>query len=94
VPDASGKPDVQVEYRLFQQNFSGERLLGATAPQKFDASTLPSNFDVRTGQQLAAVQSLPLNAYKPGTYRLAIRVTDRRSSVTTEESVRFVLIGN
>jgi hypothetical protein len=93
-PDASGMPDVRVEYRLFQQNFAGERLLGATAPQQFDASTLPPNFDTRAGQQLAAVQSLPLDAYKPGTYRLAIRVTDRRSGATTEESVRFVLIGN
>jgi hypothetical protein len=92
--DASGKPDVRVEYRLFQQNFSGERLLGATKPQMFDASTLPADFDARTGQQLAAVQSLPLEAYKPGTYRLAIRVTDQRSGATTEESVRFVLIGN
>jgi hypothetical protein len=93
MPDTSGKPQVRVEYRLYQQNFSGERLLGATAPQMFDASTLPGDFDVRTGQQLAAVQSLPLEAYKPGTYRLAIRVTDQRSGATTEESVRFVLIG-
>jgi hypothetical protein len=92
-PDGSGKPQVRVEYRLFQQNFSGERLLGATAPQMFDASTLPPDFDVRTGQQLAAVQSLPLEAYKPGTYRLAIRVTDQRNGASTEESVRFVLIG-
>jgi hypothetical protein len=85
---------VRVEYRLFQQNFSGERLLGATAPQLFDASTLPADFDVRRGQQLAAVQSLPLEAYKPGTYRFAIRVTDQHSGATTEESVRFVLIGS
>ena len=92
--DASGKPDVRVEYRLFQQNFSGERFLGATKPQMFDGSTLPADFDARSGQQLAAVQSLPLEAYKPGTYRLAIRVTDQRSGATTEESVRFVLIGN
>ena len=92
-PDGAGKPQVRVEYRLFQQNFSGERLLGATAPQMFDASSLPADFDVRTGQQLAAVQSLPLEAYKPGTYRLAIRVTDQRNGATTEESVRFVLIG-
>jgi hypothetical protein len=92
-PDASGKPDVRVEYRLFQQNFSGERLLGATRPQTFDASSLPDGFDLRAGEQLAAVQSLPLDAYKPGTYRLAIRVTDQRNGATTEESIRFVLIG-
>jgi hypothetical protein len=93
-PDAAGKPDVRVEYRLFQQNFSGERLLGATRPQAFDASSLPDRFDLRAGEQLAAVQSLPLDAYKPGTYRLAIRVTDQRNGASTEESIRFVLIGN
>ena len=90
--DGAGKPDVKIEYRLFQQNFSGERLLGATAPQTMDRSTLPADFDLRTGQQLAAMQSLPLASYKPGSYRLAIRVTDNRTGATTEESVKFVLV--
>jgi len=90
--DASGKPDVRVEYRLFQQNFSGERLLGATAPQMLDASTLPAALDLRTGEQLAAMQALPLASYKPGTYRLAVRAIDRRSNATAEESVRFVIV--
>jgi hypothetical protein len=92
--DQAGMPDVRVEYRMFQQNFAGEKLLGATAPQTFDASSLPAGFDLRTGQQLAAMQSLPLAGYKPGTYRLAIRVTDRRTGATAEESLRFVLIGS
>lgn len=91
--DGAGKPDVRIEYRLFQQNFSGERLLGATAPQSLDASTLPPAFDLRSGQQLAAMQSLPLTAYKPGSYRLAIRVTDNRTKAVAEESLRFVLVG-
>jgi hypothetical protein len=91
LPDRAGMPDVRVEYRLFQQNFSGERLLGATPPQAFDPSTLPAGFDLRTGQQLAAMQSLPLSTYKPGTYRLAIRVTDNRTGGTAEESLRFVV---
>ena len=90
--DGAGKPDVKIEYRLFQQNFSGERLLGATAPQTMDSSTLPADFDLRTGQQLAAMQSLPLASYKPGSYRLAIRVTDNRSGATAEESIKFVLV--
>jgi hypothetical protein len=89
--DAAGMPDVRVEYRLFQQNFSGERLLGATPPQAFGPATLPAGFDLRTGQQLAAMQSLPLNGYKPGTYRLAIRVIDNRTGATAEESLRFVV---
>lgn len=90
--DGAGKPDVQIDYRLYHQNFSSERLLGATAPQRFDATTLPPAFDLRAGQQLAAVQSLPLAAYKPGTYRLAIQVTDNRGGQTAHEQIRFVIV--
>jgi hypothetical protein len=90
--DDTGRPDVRVEYRLYQQNYASERLLGATAPQRLDSSTLPATFDLRTGQQLAAVQSLPLASYKPGTYRLAIRVIDNRAGATADEHVRFVIV--
>jgi len=90
--DAAGKPDVRVEYRLFQQNFASERLLGATPAQALDASTLPAGFDLRAGQQLAAMQSLPLATYKPGTYRLNIRVTDNRSGAIAEQQIRFVIV--
>jgi hypothetical protein len=90
--DGAGKPDVRIDYRLYQQNFSSERLLGATAPQRLDATTLPAGFDLRRGQQLAAVQSLPLAAYTPGTYRLAIQVTDNRTGRTAHEQVRFVIV--
>jgi hypothetical protein len=90
--DAAGKPDVQVEYHLYQENFASNRLLGATPPQLLNQSTLPASFDLRTGQQLAAMQSLPLNTYKPGTYRLAIRVVDKRSGSTADEQIRFVIV--
>ncbi len=89
--DGAGMPDVRVEYRLYQQNFAADRLLGATAPQVFDSSTLPEGFDLRAGQQLAAMQSLPLSSYKPGSYRLAVRVVDNRSGAVVEEHVRFVI---
>jgi hypothetical protein len=90
--DAAGKPDVQVEYRLYQENFASDRLLGAAPPQVLNQSTLPTSFDLRTGQQLAAMQSLPLTAYKAGTYRLAIRVVDKRSGSTADEQIRFVIV--
>jgi hypothetical protein len=91
--DAAGKPDVRIEYRLYLQNFASERLLGATAPQSLDAATLPAAFDLRRGQQLAAMQSLPLSGYKPGSYRLRIHITDNRSGSTASEEVRFVIVG-
>ncbi len=94
IANAAGKPDVRIDYRLFQQNGSSERLLGATAPQTLDATSLPATFDLRRGEQLAAMQSLPLATYAPGTYRLAIQVTDNRSGATEQESVKFVITGS
>ena len=89
--DAAGMPDVRVEYRLYRQNYASDRLLGSTAPQVFDSSTLPEGFDLRAGQQLAALQSLPLSSYEPGPYRLTIRAIDNRSGAVAEEQVRFVI---
>jgi hypothetical protein len=89
--DAAGKPDVQVEYRVYRENFASDRLLGATRPQLLNESTLPASFDLRTGQQLAAMQSLPLSGYQAGSYRLAIRVVDKRSGSTADEQIRFVI---
>lgn len=90
--DKGGKPDVRVEYRLYLQNYTSERLLGATPPQVLDPSTLPETFDLRAGQQLAAMQSLPLGSYKPGSYRLAIRVIDNRSGAVAEENLEFTIL--
>lgn len=90
--DGAGKPDVRIDYRLYQENFASERLLGATAPQQLDAATLPAGFDLRKGEQLAALQSLPLASYKPGSYRFAIRVTDNAAAATAEEQIRFVIV--
>jgi hypothetical protein len=90
-PDAAGKPDVRIDYRLFQQNLTSERLLGATSPQTLDPASLPEGFDLRRGEQLATMQSLPLASYAPGPYRLAIQVTDNRTGAKQEESVMFVI---
>jgi hypothetical protein len=89
--DQAGMPDVRVEYRLYQRTESAERLLGATRPQSLDRTTLPANFDLRTGHQLAAVQSLPLASYAPGLYRLVMRVVDNRSGAMVEEEIRFAV---
>lgn len=89
--DRSGMPDVSVEYRLYLRDEIPERLLGSTPPQTLDQSTLPAGFDLRTGQQLAAAQSLPLASYEPGSYRVVIRAIDNRSGATAEDEVRFLI---
>jgi hypothetical protein len=90
--DERGMPDVRVEYRLYQGGDFSERVLGATPPQTLDRTTLPPRFDLRTGGQLAVVQSLPLASFPTGSYRITIRVIDNRSGLTTEETVRFAIL--
>jgi hypothetical protein len=90
--DRDGLPDVRVEYRLYQSSGFSERLLGSTPPQTLDRTTLPERFDLRTGGQLAAAQSLPLGSYPTGLYRITIRVVDNRTRLTAEDTVRFTIL--
>jgi hypothetical protein len=89
--DRDGMPDVGVEYLLYQSSGFPERLLGSTPPQTLDRTTLPERFDLRTGGQLAAAQSLPLASYPAGSYRITIRVVDNRSKLTAEDTVHFTI---
>ena len=88
-PDEKGKPDVEVNYRLFQEGFAARRAIGETPPQRLNAATLPADFDVRAGNQLAPIQSLALEPYEPGEYMLQVVVTDRRSGDRAADQMLF-----
>jgi hypothetical protein len=89
--DAQGKPDVTVQYLLYEQSGGLERLLGTTPPQALNAATLPPAFDLRAGHQLAPMHSLPLAAYRPGAYRLDIRVIDNLTGARIGDSATFTI---
>jgi hypothetical protein len=88
--DATGKPDVTAEYRLHAVDAEGTaRELGYAQQQRFDAETLPSDFDYRRGHQL--VPSIPIAdaPLPPGSYRFDVAVTDNRTSAKATASVEF-----
>jgi hypothetical protein len=87
--DDKGKPDVEVTYRLFREGFAARRGIGETTPQRLGPATLPADFDLRAGHQLAATQSLPLDPYQQGEYTLDIGVTDRRTGAHAAHQVLF-----
>lgn len=86
-----GRPDVEVHYRVFRED-GDRRDLGATAPQLFDQETLPEEFDQKAGHQLTPVQSLPLEQFEPGEYRLRIDVEDHLGGVRADAEVRFTIV--
>jgi hypothetical protein len=92
MPDDAGKPAVDVRYRLVREGFAADRVLGTTGPEPLDRTTLPADFDLRAGHQLAPTHTLPLMSYDPGEYRLVIAVADRRTTASVEDQVRFRIL--
>lgn len=87
-PDEASKPDVTVEY-VFRQRMK-DRLVffNKTKPQTLAAATLPKTFDGGRGT-VATGMVIPLAAFPAGDFQLEVRVTDRRTRVTTVQQARF-----
>jgi hypothetical protein len=87
---ASGKPDLDVEYFFYRA--SEEKPFTKLATQSFNATTLPGQFDLNLGHQVFVGQGIPVkDAFKPGDYRLEIKVTDKASGQTVTRNVPFTV---
>ncbi len=87
---ASGKPDLDVEYLFYRA--SEEKPFTKLATQSFNATTLPGQFDLNLGHQVFVGQGIPVkDAFKPGEYRLEIKVTDKASGQTVTRNVPFTV---
>jgi len=92
-PDASKKPDVQIEYNFHHKTAEGEKYFNKTAPQQLNASTLPPQFDTALGHQLPGSLVVPLASFPAGDYRLEIKITDKPSGKTLTRDVTFSVVG-
>jgi hypothetical protein len=86
---ATGKPDVTVEYNFYQKSGGSEKFFNKTAPSALNATTLPAEFDFAKGHQLTEIQQVPLASFPAGDYRLEIKVTDKTNSKTVTQNVNF-----
>ena len=60
--------------------------------QSFNATTLPGQFDLNLGHQVFVGQGIPVkDAFKPGDYRLEIKVTDKTNGQTVTRNVPFTV---
>jgi len=91
-PD-TGKPDVTVNFRITRQVGSREEQVATLTPLRYDATTLPPDFDVRLGHPLIAAMSVPLATLTRGAYRLHLAATDHGTTTTTHRAVEFSVIG-
>ena len=92
-PDASKKPDVEIQYNFHQKSAEGEKYFNKTAPQQLNASTLPPQFDMAAGHQLPGSLVVPLASFPAGDYRLEIKITDKPSGKTLTRDVAFSVVG-
>ncbi len=88
------KPDVTVDWQPFKKGPLGEAKFRAVAPQKLNSETLPPGFDVAQGHQLVGSLNVPVSAFEPGDYRLAIKVTDNKSGKSLTHDVAFTVAGS
>jgi hypothetical protein len=87
---ASGKPDLDVEY--FFHRGTEDKPFTKLATQSFNATTLPGQFDLSQGHQVFVGQGIPVkDAFKPGEYRLEIKVTDKTNGQAITRSVPFTV---
>ena len=86
---ADGMPDLTIDYIFHQRSSAGESVFNRTAPQQFNAQTLPQGFDLAAGHQIVAGQAVPLSVFPLGQYRVELSVTDNLSGATVRQDVPF-----
>ena len=87
------KPDVEIEYRVFQRSGNAETVFGQTRPQLFNPDTLPATFSLSAGDLLIGAETVPLRQFPDGDFRLEITVTDKTSGKSLTRDVNFTVAG-
>ena len=89
----TGKPDIAVNFRIVRVAADREEPVAALSPLRYDATTLPADFDVRLGHPVLAAMSAPLTTLSRAAYRLHISVADRVSGAAALAHTDFRIIG-
>lgn len=87
-----GKPDVVVDYNFYSVIGETERFFNKTNPQEYTAETMPPQWDASLGHQLnVGLSGVPLTSFPLGSYRLEVKVTDRRAGTSVTRDLMFDL---
>ncbi len=86
--NASGKPDLTLEYSFHRKEGAEEKFFNKTNPQAVNESNLPPQFDP-TKFPVPGGVTVPLTSFGEGDYRLEIKVTDKTSNKVLTRNVNF-----
>ena len=88
----TGKPNVSVDYSFYTKTEGAEKFFNKPGTLELNAKTLPPNFDAKAGFVLPGTQSIPLESFPAGDYRLEIKIVDKVTGKTKIENVRFTVL--
>jgi hypothetical protein len=91
---ANGKPDVAVGFRMSRLTGAGQEHVGVLAPQIYNQTTLPSDFDVLKGHPIFVAVEVPMSTFKRGRYRIQIMAEDRIAGVNATTDTTFSVVGS
>jgi hypothetical protein len=93
------RPDITIDYEFLKKDADGEKPAMTEDgkklvynPQKFNAQTLPANWDPDMGFQVAPGFAIPLNLFPLGEYRINIKITDNKAQKTITRDVVFKIV--
>jgi hypothetical protein len=89
---ADSKPRLQSDYTFYSSNAGVEQVFTRSAPQVFDAQTLPPDFNPAV-HQIMGGQAIALSSFPIGDYRLEVKVTDQVNNTSTIGSTTFSVFG-
>ena len=90
--DASGKPNLTLEYEFNKVEGAGEKFFNKTSPQTVNAQNLPPQFDPAKFPVPGGI-TVPLGSFSEGEYRLAVKITDKAAGKTKNQDIKFTVKG-
>jgi hypothetical protein len=88
--DPAGKPNLTLDYEFHRKEGEAEKFFNRTNQQTVNATNLPPTFDPAKFPVPGGV-SVPLTSFPEGTYRLAIKITDKAANKTLTRDVNFTV---
>ena len=90
-PPGGAKPNLTLEYRFHRRTAGSEVYFTRTRPERLNARTMPPEFDMTQGHEIAGGHAVALASFPTGDYRLEIRVTDNTSGAFATRDVAFTV---
>ena len=88
--DQAGKPNIVMEYEFHKKEGEAEKFFNKTNPQTVNASNLPPQFDPAKFPVPGGI-TVPLASFGEGSYRLAIKISDKVSGKVLTRDVNFTV---